>query len=556
MNQLIEDLKKNPSDSVAVLAVTEKLDRYYRKKLIKSQDANEKFKLNLNLTRLRESSTEKLMNGVDMSKLQSAADAFNIPDLYDENNVILLKERANAWYARRINPFGPFMDLEKMLLDVAAELKKCRGWGYGKACPQDSVLQEKSTLIEKCMSVRQETEKLEGKKKRAARKSCRDRFKKLCGERDKEYFGRLKGYILNSGSFRTFQKTYQGDANALRAVKVFFEKFFPTAVKIIDRGSRMGGERFDLQTDELSISKLVDLISLDSTFSNNDNAEFKEANNTMKEVVLVTNITSVFLTSIGEVMNIVSDKETKFAPAEGELDSDSDDDWLYDPSVVYSTPDILKTPLEASKNDDSDDDFFNDIDTVYKVQKLIEKDVVEVSLPQQDISNKITAYIETTVPALEEEKEDDATQSYLDSIKNFYRDSASRLSNAVTSEISSNIKSATTELRISDALRAPGAILTTISDKVGATSPTDLILKIAGLLWSGPGKIYEGIAWICSQLKHLLGVAAAKLFGTMKLLLGSFTSMVIWPLKKIIKFLRVPDKIINAIVGIVELIAP
>ena len=556
MNKLIEDLKKNPSDSVAVLAVTEKLDRYYRKKLIKSQDTNEKFKLNLNLTRLRESSTEKLMNGVDMSKLQSAADAFNIPDLYDENNVILLKERANAWYARRINPFGPFIDLEKMLLEVAAELKKCRGWGLGKACEEHSVLQEKSTLIEKCMSVRQETDKLDAKKKKKARKSWRDRFKKLCGERDKEYFGRLKGYILNSGSFRTFQKTYQGNANALRAVKDFFEKFFPAAVKIIDRGPRMGGERFDLQTDELSISKLVDLISLDGTFSNNDNAEFQEANNTMKEVVVVTNITSVFLTSIGEVMNIVSDKETKLAPAEGEEDSDSDDDFYIDPSVVYSTPDILKTPLEASKNDDSDDDFFIDPDIVDTVQKLIEKEVVEVSLPQRDISNKITAYIETAVPELEEEKEDDATQSYLDSIKNFYRDSASRLSNAVTSDISSNIKSATTELRISDALSAPGAILTTISDKVGATSPTDFILKIAGLLWSGPGKIYEGIAWICSQLKHLLGVVAAKMFGTMKLLLGSFTSMVIWPLKKILNFLRVPDKIINAIVGIVELIAP
>ena len=361
---------------------------------------------------------------------------------------------------------------------------------------------------------------------------------------------------MNSGSFRTFQKTYQGNANALRAVKDFFEKFFPAAVKIIDRGPRMGGERFDLQTDELSISKLVDLISLDGTFSNNDNAEFQEANNKMKEVVVATNITSVFLTSIGEVMNIVSDKETKFAPAEGELDSDSDDDFFIDPSVVYSTPDILKTP--SSKNDDSDDDFFIDPDIVYTVQKLIEKDVVEVSLPQRDISNKITAYIETAVPELEEEK-DDATQSYLNSIKNFYRDSASRasrLSNAVTSDISSNIKSATTELRISEALSAPGAILTTISDKVGATSPTDFILKIAGLLWSGPGKIYEGIAWICSQLKHLLRVAAAKMFGTMKLLLGSFTSMVIWPLKKILKFLRVPDKIINAIVGIVELIAP
>ena len=73
----------------------------------------------------------------------------------------------------------------------------------------------------------------------------------------------------------------------------------------------MGGERFDLQTDELSISKLVDLISLDGTFSNNDNAEFQEANNKMKEVVVATNITSVFLTSIGEVMNIVSDKSVQ-----------------------------------------------------------------------------------------------------------------------------------------------------------------------------------------------------------------------------------------------------
>lgn len=570
MQVLINQLKKNPTNTTHLLAVSEKLYCYYRNKLKRVDDPVEKFQLNLLLARMRESSTDILVASVDTTKLQTAADAFNIPKIYNDSDVVLLKERADAWYARRVNPFGPFIDLEKMEKDIEEQIKKCVGMGWGNPCEDYTNLTQKLDTVQKCRTKRRNTENLTTKARKKARKHLRDVFENICSESDSEYLGRLKGYIEYSSAFKTFTEQSGGNKDALSAVQDFFELNFPDAVKSIDR--KVSGKRFDLQTKDLGISKLVDLISLDGTISNNTNEEFSTASTKMKEVVVANNIISVFLTSMGEVMDIVSGKTNKLQEAEGNYsDSESDDEWYIDPNIVYSVEDVLKTPASKVNEEDEEDEWYIDPNIVYVAQKTIEDSAPEtVPMPQLEFSNKISEYIETTniISTTSEGKEEQkATEDYLANIKHFYTDSATRIDNALdisnnvtridnALEISKNVKSAATNLRIKDVLHAPSAILTNISDRVGATSPKDFIIKLAKLLWSGPGKIYEGIAWICKQIKHLLAVAAAKIFGTMKLLLGSFINMVIWPIKKLLKFLRVSDKLINSIVGIVGLIAP